>query len=1345
MSLEGLHAILDKDEVVATQRAEDLIAHPEMVDETYRRHVRTYVPFGRQSSGGDGQSVTDFEKEVIREVKNNGAVRGYITAEYGHGKTSTALYLWDRAREANLLAVPPFQLNRLTDFIQATYGWVRYEIGRTRPGSGLPARAETLYQSLIDRDAAAIAKRYNIAESAARQMIHDKPEILELTPADYIRFFEQMTGLAREAGYDGLLLLADELQQYIDPQVKAGIKDPVAPLFDVIANILTRRGHLPFGLIVIIPPRELEVLRDQRGDFIHRLLQVSLDLRTVYDQEFPARLWGSLAREHDFEDHRDRIITNDCLAALGQIGARTDLADGPRTVVNTFRRAVRLYGERGHPHDRPYTPETLIDDLLSGAIQYDSSKRIPQAVARALDHSLVRGRPGHERAVKWAAAFPNEGVTREMQERLGLAEAFDDLAQSALGDLLISIGDVRSRGFTLKGLERSQVQSDWLSTTVREFWRNYVETADITRQRAMSGMMALLRSRVFPENQWKVQRQWEDRFTQNAGLVVRGAYTSGRQSYPDRTVHVRLLWEDEPVKDANVQGEVLLQIRLCRYLEQVEGERRAHEEPLRIDNDGRAIHMTLNLMGRTLDLSPTLDQRIGPVVSPFKLTPLLLLNLHQVIEGFRERAAIPKEVDQEIGYFFQPELLSNAFYQMFNETVGRPVGAAEERIVELALMKLLKSIYPDYRPLSVVQNWQSSLQKYENALGRLPSNYERQGQADVENTKEFIAKLFTLSSTGLDSLARNFPTLIDGVSKLPGTREGVVRFTLHPLESEVLKWLRDGKSQTVRVGGQSQTVHALPKNEVHSRAQQLGYLEDEINALLGLMQARGLVDEDAAKGLWREAVTLAPSVDELIEAIDNCLDDIVALRRAFPNDPQLADWTEAAERTKQYADEQLRKKPDDTQLYQRKKGVSKLREQIDNYAAGKRADLRQDVERAGRPLAPLDPKQRSQLSTPIQGSVEYVSQVNDQLRVGLLKQHIKLETELNDVQARITAVQSGLARDDLDVAALVELAGEAKGLHALVAGARKQQDNFAKQYGDYADWVSLIDSGNRLSEELNQMGELVTEQRAAFEQLTRDIRGHLSAHKIDGLPDAPGFSIRLNELSQAVRDVRAATTSEFTQLQDRYRQTIADTVGFPADRLWMLHRFNPLAPHDSYTRLREDVRKTVRGAIISQFRKLIADQRASVRDTRFSPLLPTLPDDEQRRIRHRAESLEKELLELDKALSDAHQIAGDAAIYADFPAEGGRFRQLLQQLGETARNILKLRPDAENLSRELQKLELTTQENALLAAVPSGNSAVDFGAVRQTAGLSNDEFWRALGGLQAKRRVRIQIERVAYD
>lgn len=1306
--------------------------------------VYTYVPFGRRSGGGDGQSVADFEKEVIRKVKAKGAVRGYITAEYGHGKTSTALYLWQQARDANLLAVPPFQLNKLTDLIQATYGWARYEIGRTRPGSPALDEAETLYRGLIERNAAAYARRYGISEETARQMVRDKPDILELTPADYIAFFEAMTALAHHAGYDGLLVLADELQQYIDPEVKAGIKDPVTPFFDVISNILTRRNHLAFGLVVVIPPRELEVLRDQRGDFIHRLLQVSLDLRTVYDQEFPGRLWTSLAREHDFTDHRDRVISAECLRALGQIGARADLSDGPRTVINTFRRATRLYAERGYPHDRPYSPEALVDDLLAGNIRYDSSKRIAQVAARVLDHSLVKGQPARERAVKWAAAFPNEGVPRDVQERFGLAGAFDELTQSAHGDLVLSIGDVRNKGITLAGLEARQVKTDWLSATTRDFWRNYVETADKTHARAMAGFLALLRSRVFPDNQWKVLREMSSRFTQNAGLVVQGAFTAGRQRFPERTVHVRMLWEDEPVKDAGVQGEVLVEIRLRRYLDKTEGERRLLEEPLRVDTEGRAIYVTLNLMGRAAELSPQLEANLGPVVSPYKLTPLLLLNLYQVIDEHRAGPGIPKEDDQAIRYSFQPELLDNAFRQMFNETVGRPVGAGQERIVELGLLRLLEVLYPDYRPLTIVTNWTSSLQKYENALGLLESNYERQGQSDVEGTKEEIAKLFTLTNTGLDSFARNFPTLLDGVAKLPGKGKGVVRFTLHPLERSIISWLGESeRTDHVRIGEQTHTVHTLPRQEIYDRARRGGYLENEIDGLLGLMGARGLTEDDTRRGLLREAITLAPSVDELEGEIDASLRDIARLREGLGDDPQLRQWAEAATKTKQYLNEQLRKKPDDNQLYQRKKGVGVLRGQLDNFAAGKQTALREEAARQARGLAPFEARMRAALGSAAQGSVEYVSQINDQLRVGLLRGAVKLGDDIVTLQKAIAATQDVLGAESMSIGELVDAAKAVRSHHTALEQMRKRQETFARQYGEYVEWVNLITDGNRLSDELNQMGELVDEQRRAFDQLSRDIKGHLSAGKLDALPDAPGFSHQLSQLAEAVRAVRLATTGEFTRLQDRYREAITVTVNYPKDQLWQPNQFNPLAPHECYLHLRADVATTVRDRIIRKFYSHIKLQAGGIRDTRQSPLLKSLPADQQADVHQRADQLQRQLAELQQTLATADTLARNDAVFADFPEGGGRFRELLNGLGIVARGLTQLEPQVKALGTELQKLELTRTEDALLANLSNSSGLVDLGTVREAAtGMDENEFWRALSGLQAKRRVRITIERI---
>ncbi|MCG8346806.1 MAG: hypothetical protein MI924_03360 [Chloroflexales bacterium] len=93
MSLEGLQAILDKEEIVSTPLASDLRDQPARIEAAFRRHVRTYIPLGRQATGSEqGPSVADFERQLIRDIRQGGATRGYLTGEYGYGKTSTALY-----------------------------------------------------------------------------------------------------------------------------------------------------------------------------------------------------------------------------------------------------------------------------------------------------------------------------------------------------------------------------------------------------------------------------------------------------------------------------------------------------------------------------------------------------------------------------------------------------------------------------------------------------------------------------------------------------------------------------------------------------------------------------------------------------------------------------------------------------------------------------------------------------------------------------------------------------------------------------------------------------------------------------------------------------------------------------------------------------------------------------------------------------------------------------------------------------------------------------------------------------------------------------------------------------
>ena len=670
MDLEGLNAILTKEEVVATQTAEALLERPREVDDAYKAHVRTYVPL-HAGRGESRLSVGEFARRLIRRIKDNLAPRGYLTADFGYGKTSTALYLWDQAQQANLVAVPPFQLTRLPGLIIATYGWMKYVLSRSRPS--LCNQADAIYATFAERSLQQMSDESGADLDTLRQWLRDGRLTLDLMAPDYIHFFEKMTALAHQAGFEGLLVLADEIQQYIEPEVKSGAKDPIAPLFNIIQGLVTRRNHLAFGLILVIPRKELSVIVDQRGDFVDRMREMALDLDTIYDQSFPARLWDRLSREFQFAEHTEAMVRPETLVALGQISVRKDLSNGPRTVVNAFRRIARRYLEQ--PGAGPYSPVDLIDDFLSGAIRFDGVKRVQEVTARALDHALVRGHPDRAMAVKLAAAFPEGGATRQIQkECLGvdLRPTFDDLSQSSAGDLIIRVGDVRDPGFTLLGLEQGEIKTDWLTLTVREFSRTYYESAEKTTQRAVEGFLDLLTSHVFRPSQWKVIERFRSRLTQNAGLVLEGAFPGAARRFPNRRVHVRVLVEDEPIKDANPLGEVVLEFRLRRYLDWDEETRRRHVEPVELDPEAHTARFTLNLMGRTIGVGRELDMVIGKIVSPYKLTPLLLLTLHEVINEKRRAHQIPKADDQLIQYQFQPALLDNALMELLRPEVAPP-------------------------------------------------------------------------------------------------------------------------------------------------------------------------------------------------------------------------------------------------------------------------------------------------------------------------------------------------------------------------------------------------------------------------------------------------------------------------------------------------------------------------------------------------------------------------------------------------------------------------------------------------------------------------------------------------
>ena len=782
MAIEGLQVILEKEAVVPTPTADRLVTAPETVEAAFLHHVRSYVPFGRAAGAGDEGdtvSIAAYEKRLIEKVKANGAPKGYITADFGYGKTSTALYIWDRCRRAGLLTVPPFQLGRLDDLLHAAYGWARYELNRSAPGlvPDLEALYRTYHQRSIESEAggdAAVAAKLQELLAAGRLD-------LTLVATDYATFFEGLAELARRAGFSGVVVLADELQQYLDPAIRGGHGDPIAPLFNIVEAFNTRRGRLPVGLIFSLLRKDFGVINDQRGDFIQRLKMdgLGLDLSIVYDKRFAGRLWQRLAEEFTFTDEAPRIVAPATLDALGQIAARDDLANGPRTVIAAFgwmtRRFLAADGAVA-----PATPLDLSEAFLAGQIVFDGTSKLQTVMQSHLNTPLVAGRDDLRRAVKTFAAFPTDGATEPVLRGLDLWAAAEEMDRIARGDVTVMVGgglDDRGErvpyGYTLRGLEpQSALAQDWLTQTLREFSRNFVDASETTISRAEAGFARLLADVIFRAPHWKRVELTERRRSDgaNRSLLFEGSFPATARRFPERRILVRILREGERPDQVRNDVDVTLDVTLALRLDADDRRRRALAGSFAQEAQGRA-RLTLNLFHReSEDYYPDLQAALQPVVMPNRVTPLLMLSLHEYLEEKRRAHQIPKENDHEVAQFYQPRLLEHSADRVFNADLGAPFNARGPRFVEELVRALVEVQYPAYKTLIRQQGWVQALADYRLALERLETRHERQGTVDYETTKEDLARLFNRSNPAIDSFLDSFPEPHHRRAEVPGPR-----------------------------------------------------------------------------------------------------------------------------------------------------------------------------------------------------------------------------------------------------------------------------------------------------------------------------------------------------------------------------------------------------------------------------------------------------------------------------------------------------------------------------------------------------------------------------------------------
>lgn len=898
MNLTDLQNLLDKEEVIETASLKRLKDEPQIVKDSYREHLKTYLPL-TQGEGGE-RSITQFRKELLARLSGErGAAVGYLVAEYGYGKTSTAAYLWQECDEAGMLAVPPFQMKQLTDLFTAAYYWGQFQLKQRGCHSQLE-ELEASYSRHLSGDAPVSKGRSDelaawISDSLASGRIQVKVGIPSLC-----NFLSDYHRIALAAGFKGVALFPDEVQQYV---AAAGERDSQqAEFFNLISGLSSLPHDLRLLTLFIFPTKELQALHDIRPDIMDRLQKdnIYFDLNDIYDADFAKGLWQRLADSFGFGDERERIVSPLTLRALGEIAASREFGSGPRTVVSGFKYMLKRY-KNSDGQCEPLSHVALVDAFRNREINFDAAGRYKQVLDELLAHPQVEGNRELETLVKQIAAFPRLGLREGRVTKPALLSTLVKAQLVSRKERSGSDGTLYTC-YSLRVLEpRQQLTGDWLTNTVGSFLLDYAQSSAEAMKMARQAFSKLLPQVIFSEPDWKTEAD------ANRGLAL-GGFSSTKVKYPQRLI----AWQiHEASATANLSpipnADITLDFSFARsnYADAAASHLDTSEPGLPRFHFNLAHEFDLR---RHPDISGPLHDRAN------NATPMMLLNIYLHLDEQSRRNLIPGSARAAVEQY-QAALLKAAASELFSSLSATKVAAITA--VETLVRSELERLYPDYIALlaagskGFVDRYVALLTEGHN--GRMLNPYQKAGLAPVEVAGKIeTAALLGYRATEFDGFTAQNSRLIKLPSAWPKDAMAEVRFTIHPLEQRLLDHLdAAGKS--------------LPLADLLQIASAQGYRKDEFDAALRLLTARGRLVVEGQSANRGEMPDI--SVAEVAAILAPQRERLARLSKALP---QNEDIKQMAEESRIIAT-QLADQPDQPGLYQLRERLLGLTNQIDKW------------------------------------------------------------------------------------------------------------------------------------------------------------------------------------------------------------------------------------------------------------------------------------------------------------------------------------------------------------------------------------------------------------------------------
>lgn len=1174
--LSRLEEVAKKEEVVDTVQARHLRDQPRGVEQTYRDHLRTHLSLG-DSSGTEEQLLLNLEEK-------EGTI-GIIAGKYAYGKTSTSISFWASCEDAGYVAVPPFILSSLADLMDATTGWLKHKLGE-RFSNRIQQLHEKYQQKGVQELANETGEEHDIDPDKASELIADLSEsgrMNEDIPAEVlVEYYLDATELVKDAGYDGLVVFPDEVQQFFK---KHSYSDAEEELRSLIWGFNPR--SVSFGMMFSIPDEQLAVINERGADILDRVREnnLLLNLTSTYDHDFPQELWNHYAKKYDFEDIKDEIIPKETLTSIGQYATRDDLSRGPRTVIDTFGLAVTEYIEAGST----FTPISFIEAYIDNRLRFtEPQQKVRGAVSETQAADVVQT-PDHKRAIKLMAAFP-EGVPEDIVNTYGLQAAMNELSSELHGTLLTFYAD----GYTLVQVVKGDPDVSVGGEILKNFWREFQENDEDVAD-AIEAFNNHVIAKLFPgRGRGQSRTGWTVRESNQLHKHTIESYREGTfdPSYPQRGCYIRVSGRNKDLgrveSENNIDHDADLSISFFLDHQFV-----AEENVSELKED-MTYQFTLNL--RESLMKGDLPQRIRKLkdyMNPRSVTPLLMLALtsridreisesednmtlaeKQSLENLRENL-----ITETIEILFDDELREN--------TPGSlDIRRLRDRMVEDLFRSVMQNRYPEYETLYKGRSITKLVGEYLSALESGSLNLaltQKQGRRPVVISKDDLGEAFNVKnhSSLRNKLTDKYAQLVD-LEWDHGDSSNKVRitFALHPLEQEILDRFSSDEAGA-----------KLSKSSAKSIATSKGYRSEEFEQVLRLLQARQYLDQEG-----EQLIRIESSVDkgDIKQELAEVRETIETLTADSSTQSDLEARVEAAST-----------ELDGTPV-QREERLEEIREEVTDVRRAVEGELEKqfrDIKRDMDDLADRASSIQRQSQTNKLDKIEIPATFSRHLN----KQRTKINNRYDHISSQAEKIEERINRDverfdRVSSENFEELSKKYSEEQARLNDLEQELEEEKKYSDGYSSWQSLAGKAHDLDERVMRFTDRSGDEEfdTRVTSLLSEISERFSEHGKELLVRADTYKDELSEITNDFDDrvgqQRQAFQSKKTTLEHILSTAKGSHPGLRA-------QFSEANPQQSYENLEDGFRSAIRDDILADLNESIANLMRTVnRADRFQTI-----------------------------------------------------------------------------------------------------------------------------------------------